>query len=419
MKFLKSMIILFISLFIISSHSLAVEIDLWHGWTGADNAEMLDEVIQKFNEEDNGITVKITAFGWGDFFPKWVLAAKQGNPPDVVLYHHTEVAEYRARGITIPLNDLMKEVPVDMTGVPQALIDASIFDGEWYTIPGDLHPLAVYYNVDLLEKAGLNPNELPNSGGEFFEWLDKLHIVDDEGKVTQYGIDLANTGSHPRWIFWGLQHQFGGQWTDEKGETPAMNSLANENALGVLSHLYQYASMGSKFADMDAFSAGKAAITISGPWMANSYHRKKMNVVTGQKPVFGYRRGTWANTHCLSISKQKSDEKYLPSMKFVKWFYDNYASPGINVGIIPVSPTALNDPIFTDDDRYKYMKAFVESLPHISMEPMVETYTQQFGWATPAPIDINTQAVINGKKGIKQALKDMEEGTAEILEEGI
>ena len=275
MKSLKSMIILFISLFIISSHSLAVEIDLWHGWTGADNAEMLDEVIQKFNEEDNGITVKITAFGWGDFFPKWVLAAKQGNPPDVVLYHHTEVAEYRARGITIPLNDLMKEVPVDMTGVPQALIDASIFDGEWYTIPGDLHPLAVYYNVDLLEKAGLNPNELPNSGGEFFEWLDKLHIVDDEGKVTQYGIDLANTGAHPRWIFWGLQHQFGGQWTDEKGETPAMNSLANENALGVLSHIYQYASMGSKFADMDAFSAGKAAITISGPWMANSYHRKK------------------------------------------------------------------------------------------------------------------------------------------------
>ena len=49
--------------------------------------------------------------------------------------------------------------------------ETSIFDGEWYTIPGDLHPLAVYYNVDLLEKAGLNPNELPNSGGEFFEWL--------------------------------------------------------------------------------------------------------------------------------------------------------------------------------------------------------------------------------------------------------
>ena len=155
MKAIKTMIVVLISLFIISSHSLAVEIDLWHGWTGADNAEMLDEVIQKFNEEDNGITVKITAFGWGDFFPKWVLAAKQGNPPDVVLYHHTEVAEYRARGITIPLNDLMKEVPVDMTGVPQALIDASIFDGEWYTIPGDLHPLAVYYNVDLLEKACL------------------------------------------------------------------------------------------------------------------------------------------------------------------------------------------------------------------------------------------------------------------------
>ena len=154
---------IFIFLFTLNSQAYSVEIDLWHGWTGADNAEMLDEVIQKFNKKNNGITVKITAFGWGDFFPKWVLAAKQGNPPDVVLYHHTEVAEYKARGITIPLNDLLKEVPIDMTGVPQALIDASIFDGEWYTIPGDLHPLAVYYNVDLLEKAGLDPNKLPDS----------------------------------------------------------------------------------------------------------------------------------------------------------------------------------------------------------------------------------------------------------------
>ena len=418
MKNLKLLLIFVIFLFSLNSQLIAVEIKLWHGWTGADNAEMLDEVIQKFNKKNNGITVKITAFGWGDFFPKWVLAAKQGNPPDVVLYHHTEVAEYRARGITIPLNDLLKEVPIDMTGVPQALIDASKFDGEWYTIPGDLHPMAVYYNADLLEKAGLDPKKLPDSGGEFFEWLEKLHIVDDKDKVTQYAIDLEMAGSIPRWLFWSLQHQFGGQWLDAEGK-PAMNSLANENALNVVRQIYKNASRGTKFAEMSAFAAGKSAITISGPWMANSYHKKKLNFVTGQIPVFGYRRGTWANTHCLSLSKQKSDEKYLPSMKFVRWFYDNYASPGINVGIIPVSPAALNDPIFTEDPRYKYMKAFVDSLPYISMEPMVETYTQQFGWSSPAPISVNVEAVITGKKGVKQALKDMEEGTAEIIEEGI
>ena len=68
--------------------------------------------------------------------------------------------------------------------------------------------------------------------------------------------------------FWGFQHQFGGQWLDAEGK-PAMNSLANENALNVIRQINKYSSKGSKFSDLTAFAAGKAAIYMSGSWIAN------------------------------------------------------------------------------------------------------------------------------------------------------
>lgn len=51
-------------------------------------------------------------------------------------------------------------------------------------------------------------------------------------------------------------------------------------------------------------------------------------------PTIGAQPAAWANTHCLALTRQDSDEKYLAAMKLVKWFYDNYALPVVSVGII-------------------------------------------------------------------------------------
>ena len=41
-------------------------------------------------------------------------------------------------------------------------------------------------------------------------------------------------------------------------------------------------------------------------------------------------------------------------MKVIKWFLENYAEPGIKVGIVPVLPVALADPYWTDHDYAQY-----------------------------------------------------------------
>ena len=409
-----------VALLILPGAALAQDgttVTLMHGWTGADNTEMLNIVFDQFNmENEDGITVEPTALNWDDLFSQLVLTAAAGNPPDVVMFHNSEVPEYVGRGILLPIDALIEQVGVNLEGVPQNVIDLSIVDGEFYCLPGDLHPMNLYYNTELVEAAGLDPDSPPTTGEEYLAWAEAMHIVDDDGRVVQYGIDQQDSGNGNRWLYHALLHQFGGSFLGEDGLS-AVDSEASHKALQWIVDLHDsgVTSRGLGFGDVGAFWAGRAGMHFTGPWVVNSLVRSEMPFNTAIMPTVGDQPAAWANTHCLALTRQDSDEKYLAAMKLVKWFYDNYALPAVSVGIIPVSPAAQVDPIFTDDPRYQYYVPFVESLQFAALEPAFPQYTTIFSFVKPTPLSINLEAAIAGDKTVEQALADMKAGIDEVL----
>lgn len=397
-----------------------VTITLWHGWTGADNTEMLNIVLDQFNQEnDAGITVEATALNWDDLFSQLVLAAASGSAPDVVMFHNSEVPEFVGRGMLHPLDDLMSQVGVNLEGVPQTVIDMSTIDGGYYCLTGDLHPINLFYNIDLVEAAGLDPAKPPTNADEFLQWAQAMTVRDDNGNITQFGLDLGDTGAQLRWMWFSLLYQFGGSFLGNDG-TSAVNSEASQKALQYLVDLrneYEVTSRGATFGDLNAFSAGQAGMMINGPWNANSLVRQGLNFGTAVMPTIGDHPATWANTHCLAISEKTSDEKYVAGMTFIKWFYEHYALPAVSVGIIPVSSAAQSDPTFTDDARYQYYRPFVASLQFAVLEPAIPQYTAIFSFAKPTPLITNIEAAMAGDKSVEQALEDMKVGIDQQLAE--
>lgn len=392
-------------------------VTLMHGWTGADNTEMLNTVFDRFNmENEDGLVIEPTALGWDDLFTQLTLTAAAGNPPDVVMFHNTEVTEFVRKGVLLPVDDLMAAAGIDLTGVPQNIIELSKIDGEFYCLPGDLHPMNLYYNVDLVEAAGLDPDSPPTSGEEFLAWAEAMTLTDDDGAVTQYGVDQPYGGALGRWFFHTLLYQFGGSWLGEDG----LSAVDNEAAHRALQYLVDmhgtgYTSRGTGFGDISAFDAERAGMIMVGPWMVNSYVTRGMNFASAVMPTFGDMPATWTNTHCLALTRQDSDENYLNSMKVVKWFLENYAEPGIKVGIVPVLPVALADPYWTDHDYAKYYAPFVESLSISIMEPAIEKYTSVFSFGGQSPLLRNLEAALAGDKSVEDALADMKAGIDEIL----
>jgi len=401
----------------LSSQAASTKLSFWHGWTGADNTEMLNTVLDKFNADNGqGITVETTALEWDQLFSKWVVSAASGKPPDVTMYHTSELPEFVQRGITMPIDDLIASAGISLEGVPENVRQASSVDGKLYGVPGDLHPLGLYYNVDLVQAAGLDPAKPPATKDEFLDWAQKLTIRDGS-KVSQYGFYIDATEAIPRWFWYSLLYQNGGTFLGPDGKS-AVDSPESRDALQFLVdlfHQHKVAPIGSVGSGNDPIATKQGAMWVVGPWGVNQRLRQGLNFKTAAFPTFGKQPAVWANTHCQSISKQKSDERYAADVAFMKWFYDNYGLPADVVGVIPVNPAARASAAFTKSERFPYYQPFIAELDHAVLEPSLPQYTSIFSFAKPTPLRTNLESAIAKRKSVEQALKDMKQGIDEQL----
>lgn len=393
------------------------KLTLWHGWTGSDNTEMLNTVLDKFDAENGqGIEIEPTALEWDQLFSKWVTAAAAGNPPDVTMYHTSELPEFAERGILHPIDDLVSAAGINFDGVPEQVMQASSYNGQLYAVTGDLHPLGLYYNVDLVQAAGLDPARPPTTRDEFLDWAQRLTIRDGD-RVTQYGFFIESTEAIPRWFWFSLLHQNGGTFLGPDGKS-AVDSPESRDALQFLVdlfHEHKVAPVGSLGSGADPIETGQAAMWVIGPWDVNQRMRQGMNFATAAFPTIGTRPAVWANTHCQSLSRQENEDRYDEGMVFIKWFYDNYALPASVVGIIPVHPEARSAGEFVEDERFRYYEPFVAELDYVVLEPAIPQYTSIFSFAKPTPLRTNLESAIAQRKPVEQALKDMKQGIDEQL----
>ena len=117
------------------------------------------------------------------------LAAQQG--PDMVLLSDVWWFKfYRAKAL-MPLNDLLKEQQMDTADFVESLWNEGVRKGVQYWIPFARSTPLFYYNIDMLEAAGL-PVRGPETWDEMREWAPKL--VKKEGNTIKVAA-FAHPGS--------------------------------------------------------------------------------------------------------------------------------------------------------------------------------------------------------------------------------
>ena len=130
----------------------------WDFLSGGDGVRM-KAMLEEFNKEHAGkVKIDATTSEWGTpFYTKVQTAAATGQGPDVMTYHESRMPLGVSEGVVSPLT------PEELAA---AGIKASDFspanwkaaqgpDGKQYGVPLDIHSVILYYNKDLLKKAGL------------------------------------------------------------------------------------------------------------------------------------------------------------------------------------------------------------------------------------------------------------------------
>ncbi|MEV0638437.1 extracellular solute-binding protein [Streptomyces sp. NPDC050619] len=100
-----------------------------------------------------GVTVKRTAYDTTDLGNKALLAAQQGNAPDVMLVDNPVVSTLVEAGILNKTSDL----GLDTASIQKNIIGAGTIDDASYGVPIGANTLALYYNKKVLSAAGVDP----------------------------------------------------------------------------------------------------------------------------------------------------------------------------------------------------------------------------------------------------------------------
>jgi multiple sugar transport system substrate-binding protein len=102
--------------------------------------------------------VSMTAIAWADYFQKLPATVSNGKAPDVGLMHSSDLATNAARRVISPLDDVAKALNLTKNDFASIAWDGGLYQGQRYGIPLDTHPAALYYNKNVMAKAGLDPD---------------------------------------------------------------------------------------------------------------------------------------------------------------------------------------------------------------------------------------------------------------------
>jgi ABC-type glycerol-3-phosphate transport system substrate-binding protein len=198
----------------------SITIVFWTFWGGFE--EMLDDwkatdaYTQAF--DDNNLVLELTSNVSQETFLSNIAA---GTPPDVAIPGGgAKDLEYWARGITIPVGDLVTTSSLKAEDFIEANWKLCFYKGVQYGIPAMecFVRRGLAYNTRMVEEAGLDPDNPPVTWAETLEWHETLTKFDDVGNLVQIGLDPYDAeGGSFAWYHDGsfAAESWGLDWWDE------------------------------------------------------------------------------------------------------------------------------------------------------------------------------------------------------------
>jgi multiple sugar transport system substrate-binding protein len=109
-----------------------------------------------FEEQNPGLTLELDELPGGEMYAKVYALAASGTAGDICWTYLDNPPEHKAKGVMIPLNDIIEAKGFDTSPFWPSLLNALTLDGELHAIPNHGHfgTTVYYYNKDLFEASG-------------------------------------------------------------------------------------------------------------------------------------------------------------------------------------------------------------------------------------------------------------------------
>lgn len=232
-----------------------VKLRVWDAYANNSQKAWL-AAIDKFNTSQDKVEIVNEYIPFADIKKQLSIGLTAQNLPDIVVIDNPNQAAFSAMGL---LEDLTPKINnwSEKDKYFEGPWKSTIYNGKNYAIPLDSNCLGLYYNVDMLQKAGITP---PETWDQFRAAAKKLT------KDGVYGLAMSAVKSEEG-TFQFLPFLLSSGATVEK-----YNSAEGNKALSFVTQLVKDGSLSKEAinwtqTDVEKqFAAGKAAMMINGPW---------------------------------------------------------------------------------------------------------------------------------------------------------
>jgi multiple sugar transport system substrate-binding protein len=333
--------------------------------------EIFEGMARDFSAAHPDADVKIEVVQWDNLEQRLTTDIAGGTAPDIAMIGTRWLVDFVKNDVAEPLDSYV--TPEFKGRFIENFMAPSTISGKLYGLPVAASARAMYYNKDLLAKAGIkDPPE---------NW-DAL--VADAKKVKGLGNDIYGFALQGKEIetdaYWYYSLWTHGGELIEGGKS----GIASPSAIAALSlyrslideGLTEPSPTGYNRQDIERlFKQGRIGMILTGPWLRGQIKTEAPNLNYGIAPIpAGTTKATYGVTDDLMVFKSSQQKKlawqFLSETAFSpKWRIDFTTKEGF----LPVTKVEAEQPQFTGDPQ---LKAFIEMIPYAHFAPPIPNWEQ-------------------------------------------
>lgn len=335
------------------------------------------DLIDRFNAMDNGITVEVQGVASNDLNTKMVALAAADDLPAFVMGNETLMGALLDMEVVAPVQDIFEKEYLD--GFVAANIDSFTVDGVRVGIPYFGGAQGVVYRKDIFEEKGV---AVPTTWEELVDAAKKLTV---DGN---YGITLVGTrNSSGASRFQPVVRNFGcdefykdeaGKWQTDIGSEKYIQALRAFTDLVTVHEAVPPGVVETGYPEAVAlFSSGKAAMLITGS--------NALGAITAQVPDLVGKIGSFPN---IKVERQVStaagfglfittqdEAKQKAAAEFIKFMHqpENALAFAGLTGRLPVRQECFDDPSI---QNISGLEGFIQALENVYIPPTIPGYSE-------------------------------------------
>ncbi|SNB67135.1 carbohydrate ABC transporter substrate-binding protein, CUT1 family [Arboricoccus pini] len=334
-------------------------------------APIFEGMAKDFEHAHPDVKIRVEDVSWDNLQQRLTTDIAGGTPPDLAIVGTRWLLDYASQDVAEPLDSYMTQEFKDR--FIGDFLKPSVINGKTYGLPVAASVRSMFYNKDLLAKAGVN--------GPPATWDDFLaaakSVKAKSGGAYAFGLQGKELETDVYWYYalWTM----GGNLI-ENGKSgiasPAGIKAATLYKELIDEGLTQPEPTGANRQDVESlFKQGRAAMIFTGPYMRGQIAKEAPTLNYGIAPIpKGTTAATYGVTDSIVLFKDSSHKdvawKFLEEQAFSPKWRTEFT---LKEGFLPITKAEAADPTFANDPG---LKALTALLPSARFAPLIPNWEE-------------------------------------------